>query len=129
MLGLGVTLTVTAAIFTQPAAEVPVTVYVVVAVGLADGFAQFVQDNPVAGAQVYVEAPVAVSVVDVPWHIVTFEPALTVGIGATVTVTVAVFEHPVVAFVPVTVYVVVTVGQALGLATFVADRPVAGLHT
>lgn len=54
-------------------------------------------------------------------------PALTVGMGLTVTVTTSVFTQPF-AFVPVTVYVVVLAGDALTLAPEVALRPVAGDH-
>jgi hypothetical protein len=46
-------------------------------------------------------APVAVKVVDEPVQMLTGEPALTVGSAFTVTVTLEVFEHPLV--VPVTV--------------------------
>ena len=45
----------------------------------------------------------AVNVVDEPMQILTAEPALTVGSGLTVTVTLAVLEQPVVVLVPVTV--------------------------
>ena len=45
----------------------------------------------------------AVRVVDEPVQILTSEPALTVGRGLTVTVTLAVLEQPVVVLVPVTV--------------------------
>ena len=55
-------------------------------------------------------------------------PALITGSGITVTVTWSVDEQdaPVV---PVTVYVVVVAGVAVGFAQLVQDRPVAGLHT
>ena len=69
--------------------------------------------------------PVAANVVDEPVHILTPEPALTVGNEFTVTVTLAVFEHPL-PFVPVAVYVVVTVGLAVGLAQVVQDKPADG---
>jgi hypothetical protein len=49
--GTGVTLTVTNAVLVQPAAEVPVTVYVVVVAGDAFGFGQLVHDKPVEGDQ------------------------------------------------------------------------------
>ncbi len=41
--------TVTDAVFLQPLASVPVTVYVVVTVTLVTGLVQLVQDKPVAG--------------------------------------------------------------------------------
>jgi len=49
---------------------------------------------------------------------------LIVGNGVTVTVTVAVPEHPFA--VPVTVYVVVVAGEAVGLGAVVLLSPVAG---
>ena len=49
--GNGFTVTVTVAVFVQPFTAVPVTVYVVVTVGDAVGFAQLVQLNPVVGDQ------------------------------------------------------------------------------
>ena len=45
-------------------------------------------DNPVAGVQVYVDPPLALSVVVPPLQIVTFEPPLIVGNAFTVTVVV-----------------------------------------
>ena len=47
--GLGETATVTVFEFVQPAADVPVTVYVVVLAGLAVTTAPVVADKPVAG--------------------------------------------------------------------------------
>ena len=82
----------------------------------------------VAGAHEYVEPPLAVIVVLLP---VQMEGAdgftVTVMEEFTVTVTVAVAVQPA-ALVPVTVYVVVTVGDALIVAPVVALRPVAGDH-
>jgi hypothetical protein len=71
----------------------------------------------------------AVNVVDPPAQIVA-ALALIVANGwfTTFTVTVSVSTQPF-AFVPVTVYVVVTVGLATTLAVFVAANPVDGLHT
>lgn len=58
------------------------------------------------------EAPVAVNVVELPEQIVVVaDDAVTVGDAFTVIVRVAVPEHP--AVVPVTVYVVVTVGETV----------------
>ena len=85
----------------QPTASVPITVYVVVADGEATGLAQAVHDRPVAGLQEYVEAPVAASVVDPPGQMETLLPALTVGMGLTVTVTLAESRQPA-ALVPIT---------------------------
>jgi hypothetical protein len=78
-------------VFKQPAAEVPVTVYVVVVVGLT------VTEAPdkLPGFQVYVAAPDAVSVADPPTQTEEFEAvAVTVGNPLTVTKTVAVFTQP-----------------------------------
>ena len=85
-------------------------------------------DNPIAGDQLYDVAPAAVSEVLVPSQIVLFvADAFTTGMGFTVTVTVAVFVQPL-ALVPVTVYVVVAFGVAVGFAQLVQERPVAGDH-
>jgi hypothetical protein len=71
--------------------------------------------------------PLAVSVADAPLQIETPEPALIAGNGLTVTVTVALFVHPLLVM-PVTVYVLVVVGLAITVAPVVAERPVAGDH-
>ena len=94
MVGSVFTLTVTIAVLEQPAALVPVTVYVVVEPGLAVTLVPVVADKPVPGDHVYVLPPVAVSVVDEPVQIATFEPPLIVGSGLTVIVTVEVFAQP-----------------------------------
>jgi hypothetical protein len=119
--GNAFTLTVTVAVFTQPLALVPVTVYVVVVVG------DTVTDEPdkLPGFHTYVEAPLALNEVLPPTQIAEFvELAVTVGNGLTVTPTVAVFTQPL-ALVPVTVYVVVVVGDT------VTDEPdkLPGFHT
>ena len=63
---------------------------------------------------------------DAPAQIVFVPDAFTVGIGLTVMVTVRVpLQLPVA---PVTVYVVVTDGLAIGLATLGSLNPVAGNH-
>jgi hypothetical protein len=98
----------------------------VVTLGVADGEEQVVQERPTAGLHTYVDAPLAVSTAATPSHLVTLLPADTVGDVFTVTVTVAVREHPLA--VPVTVYVVVVVGLATGLAQVVQDKPVDGAH-
>jgi PII-like signaling protein len=125
--GNGLTETVVVDEPTHPKLFVPVTVYVVVAVGAAVTLAPDVADRPVAGDHVYVAAPVAISAVDEPAHIATFVPAVTTGDGLTETVVVDEPTHPKL-FVPVTVYVVVADGAAVTLAPDVADRPVAGDH-
>jgi hypothetical protein len=74
-----------------------------------------------------VVAPVAVSVVDAPVQIATSAPAFTTGSGLTVTVTKVEPVQPT-PLVPVTVYVVVVAGLAVGLAQAVHDKPVDGVH-
>jgi hypothetical protein len=101
---------------------------VVVAVGLAVGFAQVVQLKPVAGDHAYDVAPFAVRFTLLPAQIAgAAGVTLTVGSGRTVTVMVAVPVQPW-AFVPITVYVVVAVGFAVGFAQVVQLKPVAGDH-
>lgn len=65
--------------------------------------------------------------VEVPVHIATLDPALTDGNGFTDTETVAVFVQPV-APVPVTVYIVVATGLAIGALQVLHDSVVAGDH-
>ena len=103
--GNGLTVMVLCAVFTQPLASVPVTVYVTVLVGekAAALVTPFVQT--------YELAPVPLNDVVKPIHItelVVVEP--TVGNGLTVMVLCAVFTQPL-ASVPVTVYVTVLVGE------------------
>ena len=107
--GNGLTVTPTVAVFTQPLAFVPVTVYVVLAVG------DTVTDEPdkLPGLHTYVEAPLALNEVLPPTQIAEFvELAVTVGNGLTVIVRVAVPTQPA-DDVPVTVYVVVVVGDTV----------------
>ena len=85
----------------------------------------FVALRPVAGDHAYWVPPVALNVVLPPVHIALFKPALAFGGGFTVSTMLLVPEQPL-ALVAVTVYVVVTVGLAVGLAILVALRPVAG---
>jgi hypothetical protein len=81
------TLTVTCAVSEHPFASVTVTVYVVVAEGLATGLEPVVALKPVAGPQVYEVPPLALKVTLFPVQIVTLFPALALGNGFTVTVT------------------------------------------
>jgi hypothetical protein len=103
--GVGLTVIVVVAVFVQPLALVPVTVYVVVARGVNG--TPFVTP-PV---HVYVVAPVPFSVTAVPLHTVVPGDAVedTAGNGFTTTVIVAVFVHPLKSD-PVTVYVAVDAG-------------------
>jgi hypothetical protein len=125
--GIAPTLTVTDAVFVQPLASVPVTVYVVVAVGNAVGDAHDVHERPVEGDHIYDVAPVAASKVDVPLQTKTLAPALTFGFGFTNTTMVSVPVQPLL-LVPVTIYVVVVTGLAVGLAQLVQDNPVDGVQ-
>jgi hypothetical protein len=80
--------------------------------------------KPVPGDHTYEVAPLAVKTVLVPIQMVDAPEILTTGRGVTVTVTAAVLEHPLA--VPVTVYVVVAAGDAVGLAAVVLLNPAAG---
>jgi hypothetical protein len=97
----GVTVTTTVAVFTQPEAAVPVTVYVVVPAGFAETVAPVVALRPVAGLHEYVFAPEAVTEPAIPAQIV-IGGTVIVGNGFTVTITEAVLTQPA-ADVPVTV--------------------------
>jgi hypothetical protein len=83
------TVTVTVEELMQPLLSVPVTVYVVVTAGLAVTKAPVTALNPVAGLQLYVDAPLAVSGVLPPKQIAGDE-GVTVTVGNAFTVTVAV---------------------------------------
>jgi hypothetical protein len=106
---------------------VPVTVYVVVETGLAVTVAPVVALRPVAGAHVYVVAPLAVKLVPTPEHTEADEGVtVTVGVVLTVMATDWVELHE--PLVPVTVYVVVEPGVAVTVAPVVALKPVEGLQ-
>jgi hypothetical protein len=96
-------------VLVHPLAAVPVTVYVVVVVGVT------VTGEPVSdpGIQAYVEAPVAVNVVELPVQIDALDAvAVTAGEAFTVMRRVDVLVQPLIS-VPVTVYVVVVVGDTV----------------
>ena len=124
----GLTVTVTVTVAEQPFTSVTVIVYVDVAAGLAVTVAPDVALSPVAGLQAYIVPPVTVMLILPPVHITGAAGfAVGEGKGFTVTVTAAVAVHPL-ASVPVTVYVVVATGLAVGFAPVVALNPVAGVH-
>jgi hypothetical protein len=94
-LGKGCTLMKTVAVLVQPYWLVPVTVYVVVVVGVATGFAQVVQLSPVAGAQLYELTPDAVMFTLLPLQMpITEGMALTVVPTFTTTVSLYVLHPP-----------------------------------
>jgi hypothetical protein len=92
--------------------NVPVTVYVVVIVGLAATVEPDVEDKPVAGDQLYVVAPVAVNVLELPAQIVALG-VIVIVTGVTIIVVASVAVHPFES-VPVKEYTVVDVGQTVG---------------
>ena len=77
------TLTVTSSVVTQPSLVVPVTVYVVVELGLAVTVVPVVVFNPIDGLQTYDKFGFAVAdnIVFSPEQIVTSAPASTAGAG------------------------------------------------
>ena len=85
--GEGLTVIVIVAVEEQPPV-VPVTVYVVVEVGVETGVAIEGLLNPVVGVQLKLVAPLAVKAVEEPEQIVVVPETETVGIAFTVTVTV-----------------------------------------
>jgi len=129
MVGVGLITIVIVAVLVQPLALVPVTVYVVVLPGLAITCEPVVALRPVAGLQVYVEAPLAIIPIVSLLHIAGDIPVIatvTVGVGLTVTVTLAESVHPPLA--PYTSYVVVPAGLAVGLGHVVQLNPVPGFQ-
>lgn len=112
MVGFGAMVTETVALLMQPPALVPVTVYTVLASGVADTTAPLGEFNVAAGVQVYVPAPPAVKLAVAPGQIVALAVAVTVGFGATVTCTVVVPVQPLL-LVPVMEYTVVAAGVAV----------------
>lgn len=100
----GLTVTVTLAVFVQPEALIPVTVYAVVVVGFAITTAPVAALSPVAGDHEYDVPPPAVSCTAPPLQILSEVAGVMVmvGFGFTVTVIFAVLEQPTTE-VPVTV--------------------------
>lgn len=78
--GPQLTVTTTVSLLTQPLALVVVRTYVVVTVGVANGFGQVVQLSPVDGLHEYVPPPVPLRVTPPPEeHMVTSVPAFAFG--------------------------------------------------
>ena len=94
--------------------------------GIAVTVAPVVEFNPVPGVQVYVLAPLAVSVAVPPIKTVAEFTVTTTVPLPTVTVEAAEEEHPL--LVPVTVKTVVIVGFAVTMLPVVKLSPVAGVH-
>ena len=88
-----------------------------VIVGDAETVAPVVADNPVAGVQTYVDAPVAAKVAELPVHTATPEPAETSGVAFIVTTAVAVEKHVVYEIVAVPAVLPVTTPDVPMLAT------------
>jgi hypothetical protein len=123
--GRGVTVTVTVALFVHEP-EDATTVYVVVEGGVATGFATVVLLRPVDGDQLKLVPPTALSVAEDPAQIGDAELDAVTVIPPTKIVTVSVAEQPPV--VPVTVYVVVETGEAVGVAVVAPVKLPAGDH-
>ena len=94
--------------------------------GLATGLAMFVALKPADGLQEYIVPPDAFKLTPEPIQVVSFEPASAM-ILLTVIVTESDAEHPIPS-VTNTVYVVVTIGVAMGLKIVVSLSPDEGLH-
>jgi hypothetical protein len=99
---VGLIATLTVLVLAHPAALVPATVYVVLAVGVATTVPPLEVFNVLAGLQVYVLAPLALSVaVPVGHTVAALGEMFIVGTGFTVMVTTLEALHP--ELVPVTV--------------------------
>ena len=108
--------------------DVPVTVYTVLAAGLTTA----TEAVPPAGIQLYVLAPLAVKVTEVPEHKELLEAAtVTPGTGFTVTEEVALFVQLVTGLVAVTVYTCITgvVPVLGGLTEMVFPLTEPGFHS
>lgn len=92
--GIGFTVTVIVPIPVQPAPLVPITVYVVVLVGLAVTEDPVVAERPVDGDHEYEVAPETLSPVLPPLQIATDGLVVRDGVGFTETVVVAVAVQP-----------------------------------
>lgn len=110
----------------HPPTDVATTVYVVVVAGLAVTEEPVVELKPVEGLQLYVVAPLAFTIVDPPAQIEDESATTLNAIIPTFIVTESVLLH--VPFVPVTVYVIVLPGFAVGFGQLVHVNPALGLQ-
>jgi hypothetical protein len=108
--------------------SVPVTKYSIVEEGLANGFPIFGSDKSVIGVHTYERAPVEFSWTLSVLQIVSSSPASTGGRVLIITSTVSTFVQ-LLPSVPVTIYAVVTRGQACGLSIVELDKPAVGVQT
>lgn len=92
--GPWITVAVTVVEPVHPFALVPVTVYVVVTLGVAITVAPLAIDNPSAGLHAYVFAPLAVNVTLLPLQNAAGVGTLNTGLGFTVTVLETWRVHP-----------------------------------
>ena len=124
---VGEVLTVTTLVLVdeQPADDTPITVYVVLVVGLAVTVLPVIALIPVEGVQLQVAAPVAVSVPLNPLQILNAGVDVSAGNGLTVTTDVVLPVQPFEA-VPVIVYVVELSGVAVTLDPVTALNPLDG---
>jgi hypothetical protein len=123
-----VTLIATASVEEHPFTSVPVSVYVVADEGEATGFEIVELLNDPDGVQTYVNAPEPFKVVLPPGQILASIPALTIGNGLTVMVTLSEEEQPFPS-VPVTVYVVVVVAVDIGFGAVELLSDAEGVQT
>lgn len=132
--GRSLTVTTTVSLPIHPALSVTVTIYWVVTEGVAVGLAAVVELRPVAGAHEYERGAVPPDPVGDPpictpdpRQTATSFPAEAVGPAAIETWIVSLPIHPL-ASVTITIYWVVEVGLAVGLATVAEERPVVGVQ-
>ena len=126
--GIGFTVTTTWAVLLQFCEEVPVTTYVVVVPGVAIGFGIELLFKPVGGFHAYELAPLAVNCTFPPEQTEAGDGLIIItGNGFTV-ITVDIEEEQPFAAVPVTVYVVVLVGEAFTEEVVEFDKPTDGDH-
>ena len=120
--------TVTESLPTQPFASCTLTVYVVVDEGNALVVSAVGVSSEAAGDQFQIVPPATVSCTVSPAQIVISGLANTVRLFPMLIVTESLFTQPLMS-VPVTTYVVVTAGDAVGFAMESSLNPPAGVHT